>query len=90
MVSGSWCAGSFDAERAINVFKNNIQSPKFDTKVVQAFHRPLKDGKLEVLRPHEVVFCGNIHSEVALALANKHIEEDTLFWRHTAVRIPHT
>ena len=82
-------AGSFDAERAINVFKNNIQSPKFDAKVVQAFRRRLKDGTLEALRSNEVVFCGNIHSEVALALADKHTEEEALLQRHTTVRIPH-
>jgi hypothetical protein len=82
-------ADSFDAETAIKVFKNNIQSPEFDAKVVQAFRRRLKDNTFEALRSNEVVFCGNIHGEVALALADKHNEEDALLQRYTTVRTPH-
>ena len=71
------------------MFKNNIQSPKFDAKAVRAFRHWLKDGTFEALHSNEVVFCRNIHSEVALALLDKHTEEDALLQCHTIVGISH-
>ena len=55
----------FDAERAIKSFTSNIQNPHFDAKIVKAFRQ---DKLTEALPPEKVVFSGNIHCEVALAL----------------------
>jgi hypothetical protein len=56
---------SFDAKRAIDAFTRNIENPYFDAKIVMAFR---KKNATQALLPQDVVFSGNVHCEVALAL----------------------
>jgi hypothetical protein len=83
------CTDPFDTERAINVFTNNVESPNSDTTILKVFHCWLKNGRLEALPTENVVFCGNIHCEMALVLLEKNNEEDPLLQHHTTVCIPH-